>query len=158
MSLSVKRQPAKITCRQTLATGLLCLLFTAVFAACAFRKEKGEDDDGIALLPFAERASLSFDSVTDQVLRRCMGCHGSDGGVRLETYADVIARLADIERVVFRTKTMPKGAPLTMRQLSVLKTWIVMGAPQVASVTPPDTLPPDPIEPPDDRGHAYRRA
>lgn len=129
---------------------LLSLLALGI-AACAFRKETPETDDGIALLSPAEQGMLSYAFVEAQVLRRCSGCHGTDGGITLETYPQVKARLADIERTALRTRTMPKtGAPLTPRQLSILKTWIAIGAPEFGSTptNPPVTPPPPPPPPP----------
>lgn len=89
-------------------------------------------------------SELGFSTVQNRVLRtNCVGCHGSGGGINLETYANVKAHLAAVKTAVYETRRMPKapGAPLTGYQLGLLNAWIEAGAPETA----PDEDPPLPL-------------
>jgi mono/diheme cytochrome c family protein len=118
---------------------LLALLLGATFfAGCAFREEKiGSESDGIALLPANEQGVLSYEYVKREVLSQCINCHGTQGGVTIENYSQTVSRLVDIERTTLKLRTMPKGSTLSDRQLSILKTWIFIGAPELGAVPPP---------------------
>ncbi len=101
-----------------------------------------------------QKASLSYETVRTAVFTQsCTGCHGSLGGVNLESYDSVIQNLALVERAVFQTKTMPKGFSLTRDQEAILKAWIEMGAPEkpgqgTPAPTPDPTATPEPTPEP----------
>jgi mono/diheme cytochrome c family protein len=119
--------------------GFFALLLSAsLFVGCAFREEKiGGESDGIALLPANEQGILSYEYVKREVLSQCINCHGTQGGVTIENYSQTFSRLVDIERTTLKLRTMPKGSTLSDRQLSILKTWIFIGAPELGAVPPP---------------------
>lgn len=78
-------------------------------------------------------SELNFSSVYRQVLRpSCIGCHGSSGGVSLESYGSVKANISKIYDSVIVQRNMPKlpTASLTDWQLGLLNAWIGAGAPE----------------------------
>ncbi|MBC7690234.1 MAG: hypothetical protein H7222_00565 [Methylotenera sp.] len=72
---------------------------------------------------------------------RCLGCHGTSGGVNLETYVQVKENLGKITVAALIDKTMPKGGPLSNDEADLLKAWIKAGAPE-GPVPPADSLKP----------------
>lgn len=101
-----------------------------------------------------QKAQLSYESVQQSVfVQSCTSCHGSLGGINLETYENVKRNLSAIQRSVFETKTMPKGQSLSREQLATLKAWIDLGAPEKAgqgnpTPTPDPTATPEPTPEP----------
>lgn len=89
-------------------------------------------------LPKEQKAKLSYAYVNQQVfLPKCVSCHGSSGGVALESFGEVQSRIRAIKAAVFDNKTMPKNDRLSQEQLSILWSWIDIGAPE----TQPDSEP-----------------
>jgi len=89
-------------------------------------------------------SELGFSTIQNRVLRpSCTGCHGTGGGVNLETYENVKRNLPAIQRSVFVTQRMPKAPvpALTPSQLGVLNAWVEAGAPEAAPEEEP-ALPP----------------
>jgi mono/diheme cytochrome c family protein len=73
---------------------------------------------------------------------RCVSCHGTSGGVNLETYSNVKVHLSAIERTALLDKTMPKVGALASSEISLLTAWIQTGAPEyVTSSTIPEGVP-----------------
>lgn len=95
-------------------------------------------------------SGLSYGAVAQKVFAQsCTSCHGSSGGVNLESYAAVAANLAGIERTVFQSGSMPKAPqpPLTAEQKALLRAWLDAGAPESGGAEGP-VLPPAPaLEP-----------
>ena len=102
-----------------------------------FRKDKADEEwtDGIA----------TFSQLRQRVIGpRCASCHGFAGGVTLETYAQVFANLARIERVALGANpTMPPDGPLSAAEANLLRAWILAGAPETPGEGPPEVLRPD---------------
>lgn len=74
---------------------------------------------------------MTFASVYERVLQpSCVGCHGTRGGVNLETYDNVLDHKQDIVDAV-ETGFMPPRSrtPLTPEQKQHLLSWIQAGAP-----------------------------
>lgn len=82
--------------------------------------------------------TVSYAMVRDQIFTpRCIGCHGSSGGVNLETYSGVKSVEARIDQTVYVKKTMPKsGGPLSTEQLGMLRVWLDDGSPDVVARVP----------------------
>jgi len=84
--------------------------------------------------PSSFKASeLNFSTVYSQVLRpSCIGCHGSSGGVNLESYASVKVEISKIYESTIVQRKMPKAPTESLRdeQLGLLNAWIEAGAPQ----------------------------
>lgn len=92
-------------------------------------------------------SELNFSSVYNQVLRpSCIGCHGSSGGVSLETYASVKIHLSKIYNSTIVERVMPKAPTpvLSEQQIGLLNAWIVAGAPELSG---PDQAPMPALEP-----------
>lgn len=82
-------------------------------------------------VPAPSTPELTFASVYERVLQpSCVGCHGSRGGVNLETYTAVIDHKHDLVEVLEK-RTMPPRSrpPLTEEQRDHLLAWIQAGAP-----------------------------
>lgn len=138
------------------------LLFTLSFAfsGCSYLGPSDPIITGGGLLTPQEKTKLSYASVTPVFKQNCISCHGTAGGVNLESYQSIRENIAAIERAVFKTKTMPKGFSLSANQMQILKAWIEMGAPEEApggssnptpipSATPIPTPTPEPTATPE---------
>lgn len=79
-------------------------------------------------------SELNFQFVRDRVFAfRCFACHtdegGNRGGYNLETYANTIDELDDLQEVI-EHQAMPPRAPLNALEQDVILRWIALGAPQ----------------------------
>lgn len=113
---------------------LICA--SLLWSSCNFRDEKTPGEDDTASTPITE-AQLNFAEVKSQVLTPyCLNCHsaagGSQGGIGLETYAQVSARLAAVERTALVQKRMPPTGDLSASASELLQKWIDAGAPELA--------------------------
>ena len=109
---------------------LFCLI-SLLLSSCSYLGNGGAPSLAAKPLSQQEKAQLSFETVQTIVFQQsCNRCHGSAGGINLETYQNIKQNLAAIERVVFKTKSMPKGSSLSDDQLAVLGAWIEIGAPE----------------------------
>lgn len=93
-------------------------------------------------MPQEKVETLSYGVVSQQVFTpHCASCHGSSGGVNLQSYEEVTRVLAGIKKTVFHDKTMPKGSSLTQDELSILWNWIEIGSPEFAKDGSQEPLP-----------------
>lgn len=110
---------------------VLLLIFGLVLGCNRYTRKQ---QDNPVMPPSSFKASeLNFSSVYSQVLRpSCIGCHGSSGGISVESYASVKANLSKIYDSVIVQRSMPKAptTSLTDQQLGLLNAWIVAGAPE----------------------------
>ena len=128
---------------------LSCLILSAISSGCNYTRTKISDDNSRFELPAEQKAGLSYALVAQTVLNpRCVCCHGTSGcngapqNPILENYASVFANIGNVKRVVFENHTMPKRGSLDDREMSILWTWIGMGAPENASGSTPIPLGP----------------
>jgi len=108
----------------------LCILQLAV-ASCNFRidKQPGAGD----LRPSRDLINkVSFQDVYKIFRVHCTGCHGSSGGVNLETHAQAKMNLERIHRSTIIERRMPQSPypPLNQEQLTLLAAWIEAGGPE----------------------------
>lgn len=109
-------------------------------------KDPNGNDNTRFSLPADQRGDLSYGLVARRVLiPKCVSCHGTSGGVSLETYSDALRHLDGIKKTVFETRSMPKQGTLNDQEMSILWTWMEMGAPENAGNGEPDPQPP-PLE------------
>ncbi len=122
------------------------LLFGLAATGCNYRVDK--QASGHTRMGDQEKAQLSYRQVYERVFApKCVSCHGSQGGVNLESYESTKSSLGAIERVVFTTKSMPKGGSLSADEEQILRVWIEIGAPKDPSGPrgePQPTPPPSP--------------
>lgn len=127
---------------------MLCLIFSQwliiASSACNYRHDKA----GQTKFPMEITSeNLSFANVQSLIFSpRCISCHGTSGGVNLETYASVKNHLSKIEQTTIINRTMPKSPfpSLTEDEIAFLSAWIKAGAPEMPE-TP--VQPPLPLEP-----------
>lgn len=99
-------------------------------------------------LPAEEKLKLSYNLINQNILvPKCTSCHGSSGGISLETYSDAIISLSKIKESVFITQTMPKKSFLSDEEKRQLWNWIEMGGPLQAQRPGEEPQLPDPIQP-----------
>lgn len=81
--------------------------------------------------PVPSAPELTFASVYERVLQpSCVGCHGTRGGVNLETYDNVLDHKKDIVDAVESGFMPPRSrTPLSAEQKQHLLAWIQAGAP-----------------------------
>jgi uncharacterized membrane protein len=96
----------------------------------------------------SEKARLrAWDYVSESVFApRCVVCHGSAGGINVETYENVIKNLASIRQATLVEKSMPKNSFLNEKEEAILSAWIASGAPNNNVPGPgPDPTPQPPV-------------
>ncbi|MBY0316382.1 MAG: hypothetical protein K2Q26_12720 [Bdellovibrionales bacterium] len=85
--------------------------------------------------PPAFVCETSYPNVAEKVFKaRCTGCHGTKGGINLESYENIKPNLAII-RAVVDADEMPPKTPLAPEQKQLLLKWIDIGAPESADAT-----------------------
>jgi len=133
---------------------LLSLAFVFFASGCSFRKEKTTPSavDASGIQPSSEQlANSSFSLVYTTVLQpHCISCHGTSGGVNLESYASAVSVLAQIKAQAIDSRQMPKApeALLSTTELQVLNAWIQTGGRENPENGPPPPPPPPPaLEP-----------
>lgn len=123
------------------------LLLGCLLTACTYREDKGA---GLykEIIPSEKLiAKASFGLVYNEVFRpRCIACHGTSGGVNLESYSEAKQNLSKIKQITLTERKMPKAPypPLTEDQLMSLAAWIAAGGPEL----PTNGEPPPPLPPP----------
>jgi mono/diheme cytochrome c family protein len=122
-----------------------CLAAVLLLAsACDFRTEKAIAGDRTHT--HIDTRQISFQYVYDHVFApKCCHCHGSSGGVSLETYEDVVYHLARIKERVLVLRDMPKppNPGLDTSEADLLQAWILAGAPR-DPINPQPSPSPDP--------------
>lgn len=128
---------------------LFVILFL-LFSGCSYSRvtiPNNLDLNEQMSLPSEEKFKLSFNLLNQSVfLPKCASCHGTSGGINLESYADIVKNLPDIKNSVFITQTMPKKDFLSEDEKRLLWNWIEMGAPLQAQKPGVEPPPPQPIE------------
>lgn len=85
--------------------------------------------------PPAFVCETTYPNVAEKVFKaRCTGCHGTKGGINLESYENIKPHLSII-RAVVDADEMPPKTPLAPEQKQLLLKWIDAGAPEVADAT-----------------------
>lgn len=121
----------------------LFTLTAFALSGCSYSISKTNGD----MIPASGQGMLSFATVNRYILQpKCVSCHGTQGGVRLENYGDFLTNRNAIEKTVFQTGTMPKApvSALSQTQLKLLRDWLDAGAPEIGS----GAQMPQPEEPP----------
>ena len=78
-------------------------------------------------------AQISYSVVRKKIFEpRCISCHGSSGGLNLETYLNTKAAMGQIAVAVLVEKRMPPDGDLKATDLKLLSEWIKAGAPENA--------------------------
>ena len=114
------------------------LLIVSMFSfSCNYSRMKTSQDNSKYSLPLDQKATLSYDVVAQAIFNpKCVCCHGTSGcggapqSPFLDSYANVLANIGGVKRVVFETHTMPKRGVLNDREMSILWSWIEIGSPQ----------------------------
>lgn len=76
--------------------------------------------------------SISYEEVSEKVFRpKCIGCHGSSGGVNLESYKSASSHLEAIKNSTVVRRTMPRSPviALTKNELELVAAWVAAGGP-----------------------------
>lgn len=77
--------------------------------------------------------SISYQEVNEKVFQpKCIGCHGSSGGVNLETYKSASSHLEGIKNSTVVRRTMPRSPvkALTKNELELVAAWVAAGGPE----------------------------
>ncbi len=126
------------------------VFFVLIISGCRYSRvtfPKNYDLNEQMNLPAEEKLKLSYNVINQAVLvPKCTACHGSSGGVSLETYSDVLRALPKIKESVFIAQTMPKKDFLTDDEKRLLWNWIEMGGPLQAQKPGEEPQLPEPIK------------
>lgn len=108
------------------------LSFVAIALTAACNSYTSKDQGGAAL---STTNSPAYADIQSQILQPyCLSCHsaagGNLGGINLETYANTVTYISQIQHAVIVKQSMPPGTPLSSGLQQLLATWISDGAPQ----------------------------
>jgi mono/diheme cytochrome c family protein len=116
--------------RDMLARGLLFILLAISLAGCFSMSTRQKEN--------LSQAQLEYQNIYDQIIGpKCAGCHGTDGGVTLYSYQQVLSYVVphrpelSLLYEVMADGRMPKdGPPLDPAELDLVEKWIANGAGQ----------------------------
>jgi uncharacterized membrane protein len=127
----------------------LLLLFASVAVfSCSYSEQKAAP--GVVKVPAEMIANSSFAEVYAKVLQpKCVGCHGSQGGVNLETFGNARSFLARIRASAVMARRMPLAPvpPLSEAELLTLAAWVEAGGPELPQNGAPTPNPLPRLEP-----------
>ncbi|MGZ5279382.1 MAG: c-type cytochrome, partial [Pseudobdellovibrionaceae bacterium] len=108
-----------------------------------FQEGVGELQYGKPSMDLISKVSYQ-DVMTADFEPKCVSCHGSSGGVNLESYQNAKQFLAQIQQSTMIGKRMPKApySPLTNEEMQILAAWIQAGGPDAAQSGIPTEPPP----------------
>lgn len=128
----------------------LILIAASAMSACNYTKLKEVAPDASAfgnLDPQEKATTMNYAYINENILKpKCVSCHGSSGGVNLESYDNVLKQQRKIHQSVFVDMTMPKKGALDDEQKRLLWHWLQMGCPKESSSGGGPTNPPDELE------------
>jgi mono/diheme cytochrome c family protein len=105
-----------------LSTSLVALL---LLVSCNETLVKGGNANEKPL----QLSSISYADVDTKIFRpRCYGCHGTSGGVNVQSYESVKSNISRIQAAVDSGR-MPAGGPLPSSLKQLLSIWIAKGMP-----------------------------
>jgi len=108
----------------------ILILMTFVFSACGYKNTELKESPISGNL--SQEGVITFATIKNQILGpQCLRCHssagGNRGGVNLETYANVKARLTGIQSAINNNFMPPSGA-LAQNLKTLFNTWVTGGA------------------------------
>lgn len=80
----------------------------------------------------------NFSVIQSNILQpKCVMCHsasgGNAGGINVETYANVMASITQIQNAIVVAQSMPPGQSLTSSLRQLFATWVADGEPETSS-------------------------
>jgi len=118
-----------------------------LLSACGFKVDKQGADaasaNGLSAYTASSGTIPGYNTLRSQIFAsQCISCHGSSGGVNLETYSSAVAAASQIRNAVVVSKVMPPSGPLNDTELQAVQAWLDGGTPEndVAG-TPSSTTP-----------------
>lgn len=108
---------------------VLLLLFLAT--SCNYKIVKDNNLHEVSV-PAEMIETVSFEQVKEEVFApKCIVCHGTAGGVNLESHVSARQHMDAIRKATLESKSMPKAplGPLNDRQYELLTAWIDAGGP-----------------------------
>lgn len=136
----------------------LVISSTAALSSCGFKIDKQATDSAAAtgLSAYSPTTTIpGYNTLRTQIFaNQCISCHGTSGGVNLETYSSAVAAASQIRNAAVVSKVMPPSGPLNDTEIQAIQSWLDNGTPendvivstsQTASPTPTDTAAPAPV-------------
>lgn len=131
-------------CRRFLAA--LSVMTITLMSGCNYSTTKGRPPESLNRGAFS---SVDYKTVNENIFAPyCVSCHGSSGGVSVESYSDVINHLGAIGSEVIDAGSMPPSGRLPPELQALLRDWIAAGAPESVSSHPFPTPTPAPAPSP----------
>lgn len=124
--------------------GVLVSFSFALIAGCVMQPQESYRFTSSGYL--SGKSPVGYELVKQSVFApNCVQCHNAQmasGGIKLETYSQVMGNLGMVRSASLVRKTMPPGGPLSGTQAAILNDWIKAGAPEsMTPVTPGGGLP-----------------
>ncbi len=112
---------------------LVMLGVLIAISSCEFQQtpSAGVTSGGTSGIAGTSGTILGYNSLRTQIFEpQCIACHGSSGGINLETYAAAAAAASQIEATVVSQQTMPPMGPLSASEQGLIQAWVNAGAPE----------------------------
>ena len=107
------------------------LLLIFLVSSCNYKIQKGIQEREVTI-PGEMLEKVSYQQLKQEVLEpKCITCHGSAGGVNLESHSEAHKHIDAIRKTVLEAKTMPKAplSPLNDHQFELITAWVDAGGP-----------------------------
>jgi uncharacterized membrane protein len=106
-----------------------------LLSACGFKVDKQGADaasaNGLSAYTASSGTIPGYTTLRSQIFAsQCISCHGSSGGVNLETYSSAVAAASQIRNAVVVSKVMPPSGPLNDTELQAVQAWLDGGTPE----------------------------
>lgn len=102
-------------------------ILSLLLSGCGFHVDKGNSNRELLQLGAGQ---IDFRIVSQAVFQtRCVTCHGTSGGVNMQSYPSVKQNIDRI-RMVLENRRMPKSGPLPEEESRLVLQWIQDGAPE----------------------------
>lgn len=139
---------------------------TAALSSCGFKIDKQASDSAAAngLSAYTPTSTIpGYNTLRSQIFAsQCISCHGTSGGVSLDTYTSAVAAASLIRNAVVVSKVMPPTGSLSDTEIRAIQSWVDNGTPEddvvvstsaTATPTPVATATPTPTSTPTASGN-----
>lgn len=122
----------------------LAALALIISQGCGFTESRmaGGPNQSDSSGTLASGTVLGYNSLKTMIFQpRCIACHGSSGGVNLETYASAAGVASAIQSAVVDQQIMPPTGPLSASDQALIQAWVSAGAPEQDITVGPSPAP-----------------
>jgi uncharacterized membrane protein len=110
------------------------MISAAMMSACGFKVDKQDSSAaGTNLSNYSASSGQvpGYNTLRTEIFEsKCISCHGTSGGVSLDSYSSAVAAASEIRNAVLVTKAMPPNGSLSDSELQAIQSWLDNGTPE----------------------------